>query len=145
MKEWTILPEEMMTPRERWLAVLQGRKPDRIPMDYWATGEANAKLMEHMECGSMDEVFEVLHIDNPVSVGGKYTGPSPPDGEDIFGCRFKDVEYGTGVYREVVHNPLSEFESVEEIEKNYEWPDPDWWGYSDVPGQLKGMEDRPRV
>jgi hypothetical protein len=28
-----------MTPRERWLALLAGEKPDRIPTDYWATGE----------------------------------------------------------------------------------------------------------
>ena len=105
-----------MTPKERWLAVLQRRKPDRVPMDYWATGEANAKLLKHMGCGSMEEVFRILHIDNPVSVGVKYVGPDPPEGEDIFGCRFKDVEYGTGIYREVVHNPLAEYETVEEID-----------------------------
>jgi len=29
-----------MTPRERWLAVLERRPPDRVPMDYWATAEA---------------------------------------------------------------------------------------------------------
>jgi uroporphyrinogen decarboxylase len=53
------------------------------------------------------------------------------------------VEYGTGIYREVVFNPLAEFETVKEIEKNYEWPDPDWWDYSEVSGQIMGMEDRP--
>ena len=34
------MPKETMTPRERWLAVLNGEMPDRLPMDYWATGEA---------------------------------------------------------------------------------------------------------
>jgi len=35
-----------MTPRERWLAVLEGEKPDRLPMDYWGTDEATARLVE---------------------------------------------------------------------------------------------------
>ena len=37
------MPKETMTSRERWLAVLKHEKPDRIPMDYWATGEATEK------------------------------------------------------------------------------------------------------
>jgi len=132
-----------MTPRERWLAVLERRKPDRVPMDYWATGEANTKLLDHLGCGTLEEALDILHVDTPVSVGARYTGPKPPEGEDIYGCRFKDVDYGTGIYREVVHNPLAEFETVEDIEKNYEWPDPDWWDYSGIPGQVRGNEDRP--
>ena len=38
------MPKETMTPRERWLAVLQRRKPDRVPMDYWSTPEFEEKL-----------------------------------------------------------------------------------------------------
>ena len=49
-----------MTPRERWLAVLEHRVPDRVPMDYRATPETDAKLMKHMGCSSMDEVLERL-------------------------------------------------------------------------------------
>ncbi len=28
------MPQETMTPRERWLAVLNHQKPDLVPMDY---------------------------------------------------------------------------------------------------------------
>ena len=42
------MPRETMTPRERWLAVLRRGKPDRVPMDYWATDEATDKLMKHL-------------------------------------------------------------------------------------------------
>lgn len=132
-----------MTPRERWLAVLQRRRPDRVPMDYWATGEANEKLRKHLGCGDMNEVFRILHIDNPASVGGRYTGPKPEEGEDIFGCRFKDVSYETGVYREVVHNPLARYGSLQEIKDNYQWPDPNWWEHSHISKEVKGLEDRP--
>ena len=40
--------KESMTPKERWLAVLNREKPDRIPMDYWATGEATEKVMKYL-------------------------------------------------------------------------------------------------
>ncbi len=132
-----------MKPRERWLAVLERRRPDRVPMDYWATPEANQNLIDYLGCKDLERAFEMLHIDKVVSVSGKYVGPKVPEGEDVFGCRFKDVEYETGIYREVIHNPLAEYESLKEIKQNYEWPDPDWWDYSGVPGQIRGKEKYP--
>jgi uroporphyrinogen decarboxylase len=137
------MPKETMTPRERWLAVLRREKPDRVPMDYWATGEANQKLMKHLGCANMQEVFDRLRIDTPLSVGPRYVGPTPPAGQDIFGCRHKNVDYGTGVYAECVYHPLAEFTSVEEIERNYRFPSPDWYDYSHIPEQIEGKEDRP--
>jgi len=35
--------EESMTPCERWLAVLEHRKLDRVPMFYRATGEVTER------------------------------------------------------------------------------------------------------
>ena len=55
-----------MTPKERWLAVLNGEKPDRVPMDYWATAEASRKLIQHLGCENMDQVFSQLHIDRVI-------------------------------------------------------------------------------
>ena len=57
------MPVETMTPRERWRAVLDRRLPDRIPMDYWSTPEADDKLMKHLRVNSIDEALEQLHID----------------------------------------------------------------------------------
>ena len=42
------MPRETMTPRDRWLAVLTRRKPDRVPMDYWSTPEFSASLIRHL-------------------------------------------------------------------------------------------------
>ena len=58
------MPKETMTPRERWLAVLQRKQPDRVPMDYWATGEATAKLLKYLGC-DFDTMLRRLHIDRP--------------------------------------------------------------------------------
>ncbi len=137
------MPKDRLTPRERWLAVLNHEVPDRIPLDYWATGEATRKLLDFLGCQNEREMYERLHIDRPVSVGGRYVGPEPPEGEDIFGCRTQKVAYETGVYNECVHNPLASYESVGEMEANYTWPDPDWWDYSGVAERIKGVEHRP--
>ena len=68
---------ETMTPRERWLAVLARKKPDRTPMDYWGTEEATAKLLKHLGCSTLWEAIERLHIDRIVGVSPDYVGPPP--------------------------------------------------------------------
>jgi len=132
-----------MTPRERWLAVLRRQEPDRVPMDYWATGEATEKVIKHLGCANADEMFRRLHIDRVCGVGPRYAGPQPPAGEDIFGCRYQTVNYGAGVYSECAHNPLAKYETLEELQREYAWPNPDWWDYSGIAEQLKGGHDRP--
>lgn len=136
------MPTETMTPRERWLAVLRRETPDRVPMDYWATPEASAKLSAYMGC-DLEEALRRLHVDQPLAVGGRYVGPPPKEGEDIWGIRTKAVDYGTGVYNEVVNAPLAQYSSVDEIEANYTWPKPDHWDYSHLPEAIRGQEHRP--
>ncbi len=134
---------ESMTPRERWLAVLQGDLPDRIPMDYWATEEVSVKLVAHLGVPDLDAALDQLHVDRPRTVAGHYIGPTCPADTDVFGIRRRSVSYGAGTYDEVMTHPLAEFKTVEEIEANYCWPDPDWWDYSKVAEQLVGWEDYP--
>ncbi|MBN2389411.1 MAG: uroporphyrinogen-III decarboxylase-like protein [Anaerolineae bacterium] len=135
--------KETMTPKERWLAVLWREKPDRVPMDYWGTPEATEKIMQHLGCATVDEMFARLHIDRPLDVGPCYIGPPPEPGCDMYGCRRRDVDYGTGTYSEVVYHPLAQYTSVDEIEDKYTWPTPDWFDYSIIPEQLEGNEHRP--
>jgi uroporphyrinogen decarboxylase len=135
--------KETMTPKERWLAVLKHEKPDRIPMDYWGTPEATEKIMQHLGCDNVDEMFARLHIDRPLDVGPRYAGPPLEPGIDVYGCRREDVDYGSGVYSEVVCHPLAQYTSVDEIEDKYTWPTPDWFDYSIIPEQLEGNEYRP--
>jgi len=137
------VPTETMTPRERWLAVLERRMPDRVPMDYWATKEANDALMAHLGVSDERELYRRLHIDRPYTVSGRYVGPPVPEGRDVFGIGRRNVDYGTGVYAEVVEHPLAGYASVEEIEENYRWPSPDWWDYSHLPEAIRGWEDYP--
>ncbi|HOT49442.1 MAG TPA: uroporphyrinogen-III decarboxylase-like protein, partial [Candidatus Hydrogenedentes bacterium] len=95
------MPKETMSPRERWLAVLNRQTPDRVPMDIWITPEAAERLQAHMGC-DWDAVIERLHIDPPMGVGGRYIGPPPEEGKDIWGVEHAMVDYGTGAYQEAV-------------------------------------------
>ena len=137
------MPKEHMTPRERWLAVLKREKPDRLPMDYWATDEATEKVMEYLGCAEVEEMHQRLHIDRPVKVEPRYAGPPIEPGYDMYGCRYEDVDYGSGAYSECVHHPLAQYNSVEEIADHYTWPTAEWFDYSMIPDQVKGQEMRP--
>jgi len=135
--------KETMTPRERWLAVLTRQKPDRVPMDYWTTDEAAKKLLAHLGCRTRRQALEKMHVDYVVTAGPKYKGPRLKPHQDVYGCKYRDIDYGSGVYRELIHSPLAAFTSVEEIEKNYTFPNADWWDYSEIPDQIKGREQYP--
>jgi uroporphyrinogen decarboxylase len=136
------MPKETMSPRERWLAVLSRQTPDRVPMDIWATPEAFDKLCAHLDCDHA-AMLERLHIDTPFNVEGRFVGPPPPEGKDIWGLERRDVDYGTGSYTEVTNAPLAAYTSVDEIEANYTWPNPDWWDYAHLPEAVQGNEHRP--
>lgn len=136
------MKKETMTPRERWLAVLQRKTPDRVPLDYWATPEATAKLLKHLGC-DYAEMIRRLHIDTPLCVAPRYAGPPAKPGGNIWGVRSQKIEYATGIYEEAINAPLAQYTSVAEIEANYRWPQADWYDYSHLPAQIKGQEHRP--
>ncbi len=132
-----------MTARERWEAVLSRKKPDRVPMDYWGTPEATAKLLRHVGCADEETLFRKLHVDRPIGITLPYVGPAVPADADEFGCRYRDMSYGTGVYRECIEHPLARFTSVEEIRRGYTWPTADWYDVASVAAQVKGRDREP--
>ena len=134
---------ETMTSKERWLAVLAGERPDRMPTDIWATQEAIVKLLGYLKLSSPEDAYRQLHIDNPVSVEPRYVGPPLPKGQDVYGCRFKRIEYEGGVYDECVSHPLADCNSVAEIEATYTWPTADWYDYSSLPDMVERSPEHP--
>ncbi len=137
------MPKETMTPRERFLAIVNHEVPDRIPLHYRATEEADAKLMAYLGVSTAQERNERLHLEPGIHAGGRYVGPKPPPGKDTLGLEYRTIEYEGGVYRECATHPLAEFKTVEEIEANFTWPDPDWWDYSHIAKQVEGKDDLP--
>ena len=137
------MPKETMTPRERWLAVLLRRKADRGPMDYWGTEEGSAMLRKHLGCRAIDQALAKLHVDYVIKVKPEYKGPRLPRRTDVFSCKYSFLVYGSGVYDECIYSPLAGYVSVEEIKRHYKWPNPDWWDYSGIRGQIRGREMHP--
>ena len=115
-----------MTPRERWHALFAGEKPDRIPTDYWATGEVTRRLLAELGCADKEALYTRLHIDgvmhiDPVRTVNHFPGDSQAD---IWGLRRTAIQYGTGSYEEFANHPLADSSTVEELDA-YPWPSPD--------------------
>ena len=134
-----------MTPRERWMALLAGEKPDRVPTDYWATSEVTERLLRDLACADVDELYRRLHIDAVLDVSAPRTVRCHPDDPeaDIWGVRHREVNYGAGTYSEFVSHPLAAARTVEDIHA-FTWPSPDnhdWDKFRDRLRRLPG--DRP--
>lgn len=115
-----------MTPRERWLALFNKQKPDRIPTDIWATGEVYEKLHEHLGTTNLEELSLKLNIDSWRWFWPVATVTSHPDDPkaNIWGLRFRNIDYGSGSYSEAENTPLGEFTDAEQL-KSFKWPNPD--------------------
>ena len=135
-----------MTPRERWLALLNRQKPDRVPTDYWATWEVTSRLLKDLGCKDQAALNEKLHIDGLDGAGAPCTQKGHPDDPkaDIWGIRRKPIEYGTGHYDEVACNPLAKVKTAEEVHA-FKWPDPDLHDWENFKQQIKNLKGRRAV
>ncbi len=133
-----------MTPRERWIAVLNGDSPDRVPADYWGTEEVTARLLKDLACATEDDLWRKLRVDRTHAVAPRFIGPKPEPGKDIWGVTYREQRYGEnlGSYREVEHHPLAEMTDPAELE-NHIWPDADWFDYSEIRQDLEKLEEWP--
>ncbi len=127
-----------MTPRQRWLALLEGKSADRIPTDYQATDEVTTRLLRDLDCNNEEALWRRLHIDCRRFVEPRWQRPDDcKDPEaDMWGVRFRLVDYGTGTYDEPELKPLAQVESVEQIHAHH-WPDPDDFDYSVISRALE--------
>jgi len=135
-----------MTPRERWMALLDRERPDRVPTDYWATGEVTARLLRDLSCADLEALYARLHIDGLDRIGApRTTNHHPDDPEaDIWGVRSRTVNYGEGTYGECASHPLADAQTVEDIH-NFKWPDPDAHDFESFRGQVGRISGRRAV
>ena len=137
------MPQESMTPKERWLAVLQRKTPDRVPMDYWGTDETMAKLMRHLQCSESWDVFRKLHIDRVWSVSPEYVGPPFPKATMFWAAAIANVSYGTGVYPECITIRWPNMKQWRKWQPTTPGPTPIGGTLSVIPDQLVGKEEYP--
>ncbi len=118
-----------MNPRERWLAVLNGRRPDRTPCDYWGTAEITDRLKKDLGCADERALWERLGIDKCI-----YLSPCHPRSPEktwhlqshfaVWHVETQAIGYGEnlGKYQEDAFHPLAEAGTVADIEA-FDWPD----------------------
>jgi uroporphyrinogen decarboxylase len=127
-----------MTPRQRWLALLDGRSADRIPTDYQATDEVTARLLKDLECPDETTLWTRLQIDKR-----KYVDPQPlcphhrdDPQADMWGIRYRKADYGAGTYDEPCFHPLAAADSAEQVHA-FHWPSPEDFDYGAVTRALE--------
>jgi uroporphyrinogen decarboxylase len=145
---------KVMTSRERVLAALNRREPDRVPVDIGGGSstsisfEGYERLKAHLGVSAapraMSKLFRVALLDESVlqrlgsdcrPLRGK--GPAhwtpraaePGTTTDIWGVTWRQVSYPAGgVYWEIVRNPLAGATTADL--DCYPWPDPTDPGYT---------------
>ena len=132
-----------MTPRERVLAALDHRQPDRTPHDFWAEPPTWKRLLTHVGHGDKDRLLDDLGVDvRHLEV------PGPPEralGDGLFqnfwGERYVYRSTPWGPMREDGPGALVEARALADLE-NFGWPTPDQFDYSGLAGQCRRWEDR---
>lgn len=134
-----------MNHRERILAAIHREPLDRLPTDMWATPEVWDMLFSHFQVDDRLALYDKLGIDGIFSIKPPYIGPPPPEEdnyeEDEWGMGYRQQPYASGVYRELVHHPLAEAETIADL-KAYNWPSPDWYDYTALPELAAQYPDR---
>lgn len=153
-----------LTHRERLVAALEHRAPDRVPIDF-ATGgttspvpEFYAKLAAHYQlagtpallphmlrlCPVAESILVDLDVDTrPVYMGRIRQGIRPCSESaafyDEWGVKWREIDTGLTVYRELAESPLADA-TLADLEDYPWWPDPldpdRWVGVRETAEQL---------
>jgi len=111
-----------MTSRERVLAALDHKETDRIPIAM-VCGGINPPAMKALdEFLQMDRGINAeSYINSFLDVAEVWVTGEFGQEQDMWGVGRKDVSYGEGSYSEIVHYPLREIKTLQEI-KQYAFP-----------------------
>ena len=140
-----------MTPRERVLAAIDLRQPDRVPLDFSANPATLRRLIRDLGVADHRALLDKLHVD-VVDIRGlvdpAYCGPVPKerlraDGvkENLWGWRTRTMPPATGPEECYCEFPLASARSVEELER-HAWPEVDWFDFSGFAERLEPWRDR---
>ncbi len=128
-----------LSHRERVALALDHCETDRVPIAMVCSGinppaaaELEAYLGRHRGLTTAEYLAPLIDI---AAVGPAYVGPALPSGCDMWGVRRAPVSYGAGQYSEIVHYPLANARTVDDI-RAHTWPTVDWFDYSVLPDAI---------
>ncbi len=122
-----------MNSRERVLAAIERRPPDRVPADYKADAQVNERLCARLRAKDVDALQDRLDTDirriEPRYVGPPFRKLAGGVTEDYWGIRSKEVRTAAGVDTMFVPTALHEARTLADFER-HPWPWPDIFDYS---------------
>ena len=112
---------------------MDGKSADRVPADYQATDEVTARLLDELSCSDETALWRKLNVDGRVFLEPEWKLPHHPEDPqaDMWGVRYRKVDYGTGTYDEPSHHPLAGAESPADVHA-HRWPSPDDFDYASI-------------
>jgi uroporphyrinogen decarboxylase len=146
-----------MNSRERVLAAVNHRPPDRVPVDLGFAPELKTALCGHL--GVTDAQFWTWVGQDLAYVGARFKHEATPkcyadptievtaEGHhlDIFRVPFREVRTQFQTYMELVGRPpLAACEDVEELTR-FPWPSPVAWSYEHIAETLRRHEGQATI
>ena len=135
-----IMKKPEMTPRERIISAINHEPTDRIPLDYWGVDEVTTALYKHYGAHDMLTLSQAMDLDKIMGVGAPMIAKNRLNVWNVEE-RQVSVHDGAGVYSEPVCFPIGDFETIDEIEANYEWPTTEMFDYSGIYQDCKRYKD----
>ena len=141
-----------MNSRERVIAAIEHRRPDRPPLNYFGTSETTEMLLAHLCLETKEDLLRYFGADMRY-VAPRYVGPDRYSGmsgfggggTDIWGVEWQPCRNAYCTYYEVSRNPMAGISTVAEVEA-YPWPDPDWFDPSGLAEEIRRLNaDEPRA
>jgi uroporphyrinogen decarboxylase len=155
------------THRDRVNKAISFEKPDRTPRDFAAVPEIWNKLSDFFGIQDRHEILKRLDVDCRIvsydsfcqhpefnldrvdmnasqersSVGGMWRFVET-DGStmDIWGVKRKKVKVAAGEMEHFSSHPLESAQTVDDLKK-YNWPQPDWWDFSQLRSFINKFND----
>jgi len=159
--------ESDLLHKDRVNKAISFEKPDRIPKDFAAVPEIWKKLGEYFGTEDRAEILKHLDVDCRIvsydsfcrppdidsqnvnmnasqersSVGGMWRN-TLADGSnvDIWGAHRKKVKNPTGELEQFASFPLESARNIEDLSK-YNWPQAEWWDFSDLRSYIDKLND----
>ncbi|HUS46624.1 MAG TPA: uroporphyrinogen decarboxylase family protein [Phycisphaerae bacterium] len=143
-----------MIPRNRVLAAIDHRQPDRIPIDFWAVPEVYQQLQQALGAADREAVLnrfgaDLRYFNGPAIKGQRHV--ELPEGvvQDHWGVlrkthtvcgRRRDGTAYTWSYKHLLRSPLADATTVADVER-HNWPTAEMWDYSGVRAQCQEIRD----
>ena len=134
-----------MTSKERVLAAIAHRQPDRTPITFDAEPEVYAALYEHLGLDTKEALFDRLGVDTWMILPGNFMHTADQDAlrekTSIWGYRTEVTRYTGGEYDEVCFNPLAGKDTIADINA-HNWPAADILDFSHFQAEAQRHSDR---